>query len=98
MQLRHRLSLYLVTVFSIVILIASGAIYFLFYKWMENYEIHTLENKTLLAALYYLEEDEISHSEHETIKDKLRKTISRKDIAIFNFENQKVKGLSLIHI
>ncbi|OJX39003.1 MAG: histidine kinase [Flavobacteriia bacterium 40-80] len=92
MQLRHRLSLYLVTVFSIVILIASGAIYFLFYKWMENYEIHTLENKTLLAALYYLEEDEISHSEHETIKDKLRKTISRKDIAIFNFENQKVKG------
>lgn len=92
MQLRFRLSIYIVTVFSIVILIAFGAIYFSFHKLMENSEIKSLENKTILAALYYLEEDEISVFEHETIKEKLKKSISRKDIAIINSTNVQVKG------
>lgn len=92
MQLRYRLSIYIVTAFSVVILIAFGAIYFSFHKLMGNTEIKSLENKTILAALYYLEEDEISIYEHETIKDKLKKSISRKDIAIINSKNIQVKG------
>lgn len=54
--------------------------------------ISRLESKTLLAAVYYLEKDEISYNEHESIKDQLRKNISRKDIAIYNQENIFVSG------
>lgn len=92
MQLRNRLSLYSVLIFTVVIFVASAAIYFSFYKWMEHNEIQILENKTLLAALYYLEEDEFSLSEHESIKDRLRKSISRRDIAVYNDKNLIARG------
>ncbi|GAA4520343.1 HAMP domain-containing sensor histidine kinase [Sphingobacterium thermophilum] len=51
-----------------------------------------LENKTLLSAIYYLEQDELTTSEHENIKSQLLKTISRKNIAIYNINHQKVNG------
>lgn len=92
MQLRNRLSIYSVLIFTVVIFVASAAIYFSFYKWMEHNEIQILENKTLLAALYYLEEDEFSMSEHESIKEQLRKSISRKDIAVYNEQNLIARG------
>lgn len=92
MNLKHRLSFYSVTVFSIVILVASAAIYFSFYKKMEHNELLSLKNKTLLAAIYYLEADETGVVERETIIDQLRKSISRSNIAVFNDQNILVRG------
>lgn len=71
---------------------ASAAIYISFYKWMKQNEIAVLENKTLLAAIYYLEADEVSHSEQESTKERLRKSISRKNIAVFNELGFLAKG------
>lgn len=92
MNLKHRLSLYSVAIFSVVIFAASAAIYISFYKKMEQNELASLKNKTLLAAIYYLEADEVNHTEYETIKEQLRKSISREDIAVFNEQNVLVKG------
>lgn len=92
MNLKHRLSFYSVTVFSIVILVASAAIYFSFYKKMEHNELLSLKNKTLLAAIYYLEADETGVVERETVIDQLRKSISRSNIAVFNDKNILVRG------
>lgn len=92
MNLKNRLSFYAVTVFSIVIFVASATIYFSFYKKMEQNELLSLKNKTLLAAIYYLEEDEIGVVERETVIDQLRKSISRSNIAVFNEQNVFVRG------
>lgn len=59
---------------------------------MERKEIESLESKSLLAAIYYLEEDEISFKEHEVIKSQLQKAISRSNISIFNEQGVKVNG------
>ncbi len=92
MKLKHRLSLYSVVIFSIIILIVSGIIYFSFYSQMEKKEIQSLENKSLLAAIYYLEQDELPVLEHENIKSKLLKTISRKNIIIYDAHNKRFSG------
>lgn len=59
---------------------------------MKNNEIKILENKTLLAAWYYLEEDELSFSKHESIKVELRRSISRRDIALFDEQDVLARG------
>ncbi len=92
MQLKHRLSLISILIFSIVFISASAVIFFSFRHWMKNNTLSRLESKTLLAAVYYLEKDEISYNEHESIKDQLRKNISRKDIAVYNNSNLFVSG------
>ncbi len=92
MKLKHRLAVYSVVLFSVIILIVSTLIYVSFYRQMEKKEIQTLESKTLLAAIYYLEKDELSTLEHENIKSQLQKTISRKNIVVFDANSQKFNG------
>src|SRR5690606_18300683 len=74
MKLKDRLSLYAVTAFSMVMLLASSLIYISFYKWMVHNQFRELQNKTLLAAVFYLEADEQSHPERESVKNQLQKT------------------------
>ncbi|WP_313097475.1 HAMP domain-containing sensor histidine kinase [Empedobacter sp.] len=92
MKLKHRLVLYSVIIFSIIILIVSTIIYFSFYTEMEKKEIKSLQNKTLLASIYYLEKDELPVLEHNNIKNQLEKTISRKNILIVDHNNKKYNG------
>ena len=92
MKLKHRLSLYSIVIFSIIIVIVSTAVYFSFYNQMEKKELQSLENKTLLAAVYYLEQDELPTLEHENIKSQLLKTISRKNIVVYDASNKKFSG------
>ncbi|WP_260509561.1 sensor histidine kinase [Empedobacter falsenii] len=92
MKLKHRLALYSVIIFSIIILIVSTIIYFSFYTEMEKKEIKSLQNKTLLASIYYLEKDELPLLEHNNIKNQLEKTISRKNILIVDHNNKKYNG------
>ena len=97
MKLKHRLSLYSIIIFSVVILIVSTVIYFSFYTQMEKKEIQSLESKSLLAAIYYLEQDELPTLEHENIKTQMLKTISRKNIVIYDTLNQKFNGNMDVH-
>lgn len=92
MKLKHRLALYSVLIFSVVILIVSAVIYYSFYREMEKKEIKSLQNKTLLASIYYLEKDELPTLEHENIKSQLQKTISRKNIIVYDASNNKFNG------
>ena len=92
MKLKHRLTLYSIVIFSVVILIVSAIIYFSYYTQMEKKEIQSLQSKSLLAAIYYLEKDELPTLEHENVKNQLQKTISRKNIVIYNDSNQKFEG------
>jgi len=92
MKLKHRLSLYSVFIFSVVVLIISAIIYFSFSNEMERKELQSLESKTLLAAIYYLEQDELPVLEHNNIKTQLQKSISRNDIMVVDKNNQIFGG------
>ena len=92
MKLKHRLALYSVVIFSIIILIVSTIIYFSFYTEMEKKEIKSLQNKTLLASIYYVEKDELPVLEHNNVQSQLIKTISRKNILIIDQNNKKYNG------
>lgn len=92
MKLKHRLALYSVVIFSIIILIVSTIIYFSFYTEMEKKEFKSLQNKTLLASIYYLEKDELPVLEHNNVQSQLIKTISRKNILIVDQNNKKYNG------
>ncbi|TDS17374.1 HAMP domain-containing sensor histidine kinase [Sphingobacterium paludis] len=92
MKLKHRLSLYSVTSFSVAMLFFSGVIYFSYYAQMKDKEYQSLESKSLLAAIYYLEQDELSLKEHANVKTQLQKTISRTNIAVFDSLNSRQNG------
>ncbi|MFD2893614.1 sensor histidine kinase [Sphingobacterium arenae] len=92
MKLKHRLSLYAVVIFGVIMLIFSVVIYFSYYAQMERKERQSLESKSLLAAIYYLEQDELSLPEHTTIKNQLHRTISRRNIAIIDSANRVFNG------
>ena len=92
MKLSHRLSLYAVAIFGIIILVFSVVIYLSYYTQMERKERQSLESKSLLAAIYYLEQDELSFLEHATIKNQLHRTISRQNIAIFDSTDRLFNG------
>ncbi|TJZ60808.1 HAMP domain-containing histidine kinase [Sphingobacterium olei] len=59
---------------------------------MVHNQFRELQNKTLLAAVFYLEADEQSHPERESVKNQLQKTISRTNIAIYNNYNIQKAG------
>ncbi len=92
MKLKHRLSLYSVTIFSVVMLALAALIYFAYYRQMEKKEHQSLENKSLLAAVYYLERDEISSVEHSNVQSQLNKTISRRNIIVFDSLDRRYEG------
>lgn len=92
MNLKNRLSVYAAFIFGVIILIASTIIYISFYTRMENQEFRNLENKTLLSALFYLEKDEVSFIEHESIKNQLQKNISRRNILVVDSLNKRYDG------
>lgn len=93
MTLRTRLSLFSALLFSIVILAASAIIYFSFRSHAERQEYRSLEYKTLLAGLFYLEKDEISSAEHQSIASKLQRNISRRNIIVIDAANHRFEGL-----
>lgn len=92
MKLQHRLTFYLILTYSVVFLIAAVLIYILFNSWFLKSKLQNLEDKTLLAAMYYLEEDEISVAEHQSLREQLRKAMSRGNIAIYDLNGIRVKG------
>lgn len=92
MNLKYRLAFYSALVFTLLIFIASTIIYITFNKGMEREKIESLENKSLLAAIYYLEHDEQTTHEKNFISNKLRKSISKKNIGLYNSDNQLDKG------
>lgn len=59
---------------------------------MVKKEFQSLESKSLLAALYYLEEDEVTNSEHNSIKIQLQRKISKKNILVIDSLNKRFNG------
>lgn len=93
MNLKNRLSVYAAFIFGVIILIASTIIYVSFYTKMESQEFRNLESKTLLSALFYLEKDEVSFIEHESIKNQLQKNISKRNILVVDSLDRRYDGL-----
>jgi len=92
MNLKYRLSIYTALIFTLLIFVSTTIIYFTFYKWMQKEKLETLENKALLAAIYYLEHDEQTPHEKKFISNKLRETISKTNIAIYSDINILERG------
>ncbi len=92
MKLQHRVSLFLILTYSIAFFVAAAFIYFLFSSWLLNSKLRNLEDKTLLAAMFYLEEDEISAAEHQSLREQLRRAMSRSNIAVYDLNYERAKG------
>ncbi len=92
MKLKHRLSLYSVAIFSVIILVFAVLIYLAYYAQMRDKEYQSLESKSLLAAIFYLEQDELSLREHANVKSQLQKTISRTNIVVFDSLDRRKNG------
>ncbi|GHE23302.1 sensor histidine kinase [Sphingobacterium griseoflavum] len=92
MKLKHRLSLFAVAIFTVIMLIFSVLIYFAYYSQMRDKEYQSLESKSLLAAIFYLEQDELSLRDHANVKSQLQKTISRTNIVVFDSLDRRQNG------
>lgn len=88
MKLRDRLTYFASLAFGIVFLSASLLIYFVFYTSSERMYFDNLKNTSLLTAFYYLEKDELSQSEHSSIREEFRSTIPSSNVAIYNAQNE----------
>lgn len=96
MKLQHRLALYALLLFSVVTLVISVIIYLSYYAQMRHKEFKSLQSKSLLAAIYYLEQDELPMLEHDNIRSQLNKTISRKNIVVFDSLDRQFSGGMLL--
>lgn len=92
MKLRDRLTYFASLAFGIVFLGASLLIYFVFYTSSERMYFDNLRNTSLLTAFYYLEKDELSQSEHSSIRQEFRSTIQSTHVAIYNAKNEVEYG------
>ncbi|MDM1498066.1 HAMP domain-containing sensor histidine kinase [Myroides odoratimimus] len=92
MNLRTRLTTYSTIVFGIVFFIASLIIFLAYFSKTQESVFNNLKNTTLLSAIYYLEQDELSHTEHSVVKEEFRATIQSKNVAVYNFSNQLSYG------
>lgn len=88
MNLRNRLTLYSTITFGIVFCVASLLIFIAYYKKAQDNIFSELENTTLLSAIYYLEQDELSQNEHSVIRDQFKTTILSKNVAVINADNE----------
>lgn len=92
MKLKHRLAIYSILIFSIIIGTVATITYVAYYRIAKDKEFQSLESKSVLAAIFYLDEDELPFAEHEDIRNQLSKKISRSNIAIFNLNGVQVNG------
>lgn len=92
MKLRNRLVFFTISFFGILFSITIAIIYFLFRNWALQNEQNNLNKTALVAAVYYLEQDEQSHTEHENVTNELRRLISRHNIAVYNSSNEVAYG------
>lgn len=92
MKLKHRLAIYSILIFSVIIGAVATLTYVAYSRIAKAKEYQSLESKSVLAAIFYLDEDELTITEHEDIRNQLSKKISRRNIAIFNLEGEQVNG------
>lgn len=92
MNLRTRLTTYSTIAFGIVFLGASLLIFLAYFSKTQDSIYRSLKNTTLLSAIYYLEQDELSQSEHSVIKEEFRAAIQSKNVAVFDEVNQLSYG------
>jgi two-component system, OmpR family, sensor histidine kinase ArlS len=92
MKLRNRLTLISTLVFGVVFTIAAILVYLTFGKSSENIIFNELEKTGRLAAIFYLEEDELSQKEHAAIETQFFENLQGAEIRVFNEDNIIIHG------
>lgn len=87
MRLRTRLMTTTAVTFGIVFLITALLIFISFYKFTYKASFDSIKSNTLLAAVYYLEKDELSKFEHSSIKETFKTSIPSSMVAVYNESN-----------
>ncbi len=90
MKIRNRLSLISSLVFGIVFSFASTLVYFVFHSGSENVIFNELEKACRLAALFYLEKDELPQLEYLKIEESFKQDIENMEIRVFD-ETGRIK-------
>ncbi|HTO15366.1 MAG TPA: HAMP domain-containing sensor histidine kinase [Edaphocola sp.] len=92
MTLKNRFTLISSLSFGIVTIAAFIVIFIAFYDSSKNENFKTLRNTVLVAAIYYLEKDELPEFEHAEIQSEYRSLIESHRVAIYNENNQVAFG------
>lgn len=95
MKIRNRLTLVSSITFGVFFLIASVTIYLSFYSNSEKRIFNDLQRTCLLAAIYYLEKDELPIDEHKQIRQQYIDNIKDIEVGVYNSQNKVAYGESL---
>ncbi|RZJ64648.1 MAG: HAMP domain-containing histidine kinase [Flavobacterium sp.] len=87
MKIRNRLTILSSLTFGIVFIAASFIIYFTFYRSSEKMIYNDLKKNCLLAGIYYLEEDELSQTQHIRAKVQFEESMQSSIARIYGADN-----------
>jgi len=98
MKVKTRLSLYCSLIFGIIFAVISFLIYALYYKNTEKAIFSNLHQTAHIAAVFYLEEDELSAKEFEKIRNQFESIVSDSAYQVYDSENNIVFGSETVFI
>lgn len=91
MKVKTRLSLYCSLIFGVIFAIVSVSVYGLYHRHAEKAVYTNLKQTALIAAWFYLEEDELSEREFEKIRQQFEE-IATEEYQVYDLNNQIVFG------
>lgn len=92
MKIQQKLSISTSVIFGVVFLVSSGIIYYVFTTTAERLYYNAFAQTADLAAVFYLEKDEISNKDHLRAEKEFMAAIGSQVIRIFNAEDHVEYG------
>lgn len=92
MTVRNKLTLISSTAFGVAFALAAVLVYAVFYDTSERAIFSELQKTSLLAAMVYLEKDELPAYEHKQVRSELEATMLNTDVKIYDRDNQLTYG------
>lgn len=92
MTIRNRLALISSATFGVVFTVSALLVYYAFYTTSERIIFSELEKTCMLAAMFYLEEDELSAREHRLIRNQFEESILQAEVKIYDANDQITFG------
>lgn len=92
MTIRNKLTLIASAAFGIAFALAAVLVYAVFYDTSERIIFSELQKTSMLAAMVYLEKDELPAYEHQQVRSKFDATMFNTDVKIYDQNNRLTYG------
>lgn len=92
MTIRNKLTLISSAAFGVAFALAAVLVYAVFYDTSERVIFNELQKTSLLAAMVYLEKDELPAYEHKQVRSEFEATMLNTDVKIYDSDNHLTYG------